>query len=112
MTYLIKLLYCLLSGIITLYVFKRSRKRSYIPLPPGPTRYPIIGGLIDFPKHHTWLHFAKYKELYGSISYTSVFGQKFIILNDRAAAFDLLDERSIIYSDRPDFPFATMYDFT
>lgn len=37
----------------------------------------------------------------GSVVYLSIFGRSIIVLNSAKAAFDLLDKRSSIYSDRP-----------
>lgn len=39
----------------------------------------------------------------------SVLGQRLIILNDARLAFDLLEKKSVIYSDRPELPFAALY---
>lgn len=41
----------------------------------------------------------------------SVLGQRLIILNDARLAFDLLEKKSVIYSDRPKLPFAALYAF-
>ena len=47
----------------------------------------------------------------GPISSVEVFGQHIIILNEKRLAFELLDKRSSIYSDRPTMIFGgEMYD--
>ena len=37
----------------------------------------------------------------GGVTYINVLGQEMVILNSSKAAVDLLDKRSVIYSDRP-----------
>jgi len=34
--------------------------------PPGPTGWPLIGNLLDFPKMKEWLTFAKWGEKWGT----------------------------------------------
>ena len=84
-----------------------SRKSAY-PLPPGPRRWPVIGNLLDLPPSHSFIHWAKYKSIYGPISSLSVFGQKFVILNDQRTCVELLEKRSANYAERPVFAFANM----
>ncbi len=45
--------------------------------------------------------------LSGDVIGLKVLGQSIIVLNSRTAIHDLLDERSVIYSDRPSVPFVT-----
>ena len=103
------LAYSSLLGSLIIYVLFIRRTSKKYPLPPGPPRYPIIGALLSFPKVRSWIGLAEHKKLYGRISFISIFGQKFVMLNDRQAAFDLLDGRSAIYSDRPILPFGDLY---
>ncbi|KAI5118228.1 hypothetical protein M0805_000724 [Coniferiporia weirii] len=90
--------------LIASLVILRNRKLS-LPLPPGPRPLPLIQNLLDLPKGFEAFHWAKHKHLYGPISSLSVLGTTIIILNDAQVAFDLLEKRSAIYSDRPSFPF-------
>lgn len=109
-----------MAGILTLldvaavswalYLLNRLLVRSRgLPLPPGPTRLPLIDNLLDLPKEYNWVYWSKYKELYGPISSLSVMGQNFIILNDQNSSIELLEKRSTNYSDRPSFLFAYLY---
>ncbi len=97
------------AGLCALYLFNLLLNSRRPPLPPGPKRLPLIGNLWDVPKDYNWRHWAKYKELYGPISSISVMGQNFIILNNQQSSIDLLDKRSLNYSDRPAHQFAGMY---
>ena len=44
--------------------------------------------------------------LLGPISTLSVFGTRYILINDRKTASELLDKRSAENSERPEFTFA------
>ncbi|OOF95350.1 hypothetical protein ASPCADRAFT_207823 [Aspergillus carbonarius ITEM 5010] len=90
-----------------------TRKKLPAPLPPGPKPSPFIGNLRDLPSpgEHDWLHWYKHKELYGPISSVTVFGETLIILNDAQLAVELLEKRSVIYSDRPSGHFTEMAGF-
>lgn len=89
------------------------------PLPPGPKGYPIIGNVYDVPSSMPWISFQKMAKIYGmyfvlnyldrterilgDIMYLKVPMQEFVVLDSAEAAFDLLEKRSEIYSDRPHF---------
>ncbi|RDW64567.1 cytochrome P450 [Aspergillus mulundensis] len=102
----------LAAGLISLYLLyvMLTRAPPRAPLPPGPKPLPIIGNLRDMPAPDSpdWLHWLKHKDLYGPISTVAVPGQRLIILNDAKAAHELLEKRSLIYSDRPGSPFASL----
>ncbi|TDL20092.1 cytochrome P450 oxidoreductase OrdA-like protein, partial [Rickenella mellea] len=84
-------------------VFAPLRRKN---LPPGPKPLPLIGNLLDLPKEYDWLHWAKHKKLYGPISSVSAFGRNLILINDAQIAYDLLEKKSSIHSNRPSFVFA------
>ncbi|RHZ47488.1 cytochrome P450 [Aspergillus thermomutatus] len=100
-----------LLGLIALYLISRLflTKSASGPLPPGPSRKPIVGNLSDLPSpgEQDWKHWLKYKDSYGPISSISVPGQTIIIVNDSKIAFDLLEKRSSVYSSRPRMVFAS-----
>ncbi|KAG5644939.1 hypothetical protein DXG03_007404 [Asterophora parasitica] len=77
------------------------RAKQTIPLPPGPKGLPLIGNVLDMPSEKEWLTFAKWGEQFGDICSVTVLGQPFIILNSAKAAYEMLDKKSPIYSDRP-----------
>lgn len=93
-----------------------------LPPPPGPKPWPVIGSLFDAPRIDPWVTFQKWGNIYGlfqiilSISLFDrrppeggivsfrVFSQTFVVINSREIAFELLEKRARIYSDRPDIP--------
>ncbi|KAJ3887791.1 cytochrome P450 [Lentinula edodes] len=80
-----------------LYSLKNNRH-----LPPGPRGLPILGNILQFASaSQIWLVFDKWKFQYGPIMYLNLAGQHIIVLNTKAAAIELLERRSAIYSDRP-----------
>ncbi|KIK93483.1 hypothetical protein PAXRUDRAFT_145010 [Paxillus rubicundulus Ve08.2h10] len=49
-----------------------------------------------------WLSYEQWGKQYGDLVHSSAFGQDFIIINSAKVAHELLDQRSTVYSDRPD----------
>ncbi|THV05395.1 cytochrome P450 [Dendrothele bispora CBS 962.96] len=88
-------------AVLGVYLLKRLLLESKHKLPPGPKGLPIVGNIFDMPSENAWVTFAKWGEVYGDISSITVFGQTIVVLNSARAAFELLDKKSSIYSDRP-----------
>lgn len=104
-----------------------TRKRSNLPLPPGPPADPLLGHLRIIPDPETRAEtFHEWSKQYGvfaiprwmlaelivvtigiigDVLSLKLPGKTLIILNSEKAALDLLERRSAIYSDRPRFPF-------
>ncbi|PFH52584.1 hypothetical protein AMATHDRAFT_74066 [Amanita thiersii Skay4041] len=88
--------------VFALSIFKSLFQRKPVPsLPPGPRGLPLIGNVLDMPLEKEWLTFAKWGDIWGDICSVTVLGQPIIILNSRKAAYEMLDKKSVIYSDRP-----------
>jgi len=97
------------AAVLVLYGFVRIVfKKAKPPLPPGPKALPLVGNLKDLPPENVseWQHWLTHKNLYGPISSITVMGQTMIILNDHAAAVELLEKRAATYSNRVYMKFA------
>ncbi|KAG2138718.1 cytochrome P450 [Suillus bovinus] len=95
------------SGIIIILVaaatfFIYSRRRSRLPLPPGPPSRPFVGNAHQIlPKNEPWRTYATWAETYGPVYSFRVPNRQFIVLSSLKAATELLDARAATYSDRP-----------
>ncbi|KIO33179.1 hypothetical protein M407DRAFT_40379, partial [Tulasnella calospora MUT 4182] len=58
---------------------------------------------LDMPKSKFALAWSKFGEKYGPLTWLSVAGQPFLVLNSIEAAKELLDTRGSTYVDRPRF---------
>ncbi|KAI0078413.1 CyP450 monooxygenase [Panus rudis PR-1116 ss-1] len=97
------MLLLILSGLFFLAIFisnRRWRTQGRLPLPPGPKGYPIIGNLLDLPTLTPWKTFRDWTNVYGDLVYLDLPMRPTIILGSAKAAYDLLEKRSDIYSDR------------
>lgn len=99
-----------LIGVLVYSLFFR-KKRSLLPLPPGPKPLPILGNIRDGPPKGTpdFLHWLTFKDKYGPISSITVLGQTIVIIHDKDAAIELLEKKeSLKTSGRPSYTFAQM----
>lgn len=57
----------LVLGILSfLFILVTKLKYRYpLPLPPGPRGWPLLGSFFEMPESFEWLHWAKFKDLYG-----------------------------------------------
>ncbi|KAJ5109067.1 hypothetical protein N7456_005742 [Penicillium angulare] len=101
-TYLV--IFGLLLGI---YLTKRRRSSSSLPLPPGPKPLPIIGNVHQAPTGKAWLTYREWSKEYGPIIYANMLGQPIVLLSTSETAHDLLSKRGAITSDRPHLFLAT-----
>lgn len=109
--------------VIVHLVYKRrwlNRLRGCT-LPPGPRRWPIVGNLFDLPNtEQPWTVYNEWADVYGTCPYcnlcatvtksawlhlgdmvfTQVMDTPMLLVSSTEVAFDLLDKRSAIYSDR------------
>lgn len=65
-----------LSGVLlVLHLISKKLRGNKLPLPPGPKPLPILGNILDFPKHgvHEARFWTKHKALYGMCMIGSVY---------------------------------------
>ncbi|KAJ6625069.1 cytochrome P450 [Mycena sp. CBHHK59/15] len=103
------LLFVLLVLVVALCrrtLFKRSKNPLNLPYPPGPKPSAVhfIGNIADMPSSQEWKTFYEWGLIYGPLVMVEVMGQKMCIVNSYAVANDLLNDRSVNYSDRPAMP--------
>lgn len=59
----------LVLSVLTPFLFILVTKLKYryysLPLPPGPRGWPLLGSFFEMPESFEWLHWAKFKGLYG-----------------------------------------------
>ncbi|KAJ3920050.1 cytochrome P450 [Lentinula edodes] len=86
--------------VLLIRLYSRGGDRKH--LPPGPPGVPILGNLPQLVGvSQLWHTFDKWRYEYGPLTYLNMVGKDVMVLNTKAAAFELLERRSAIYSDRP-----------
>ncbi|RDB18403.1 hypothetical protein Hypma_000371 [Hypsizygus marmoreus] len=82
-----------------------KRRRSGLPLPPGPKKYPLIGNLLNMPRSLEWVTFHKWSQQFDSdIIHLTVAGISIVVIDTAETAMELLERRSSVYSSRPRMP--------
>lgn len=92
-----------ITALIAYLVYQQSTQKSRRKLPPGPKPLPILGNLRDFPSDGAleYQHWLKHKDRYGGISSVTVMGMTLVIIHDKKAAQELLEQTSSKTSGRP-----------
>ncbi|KAI0078417.1 cytochrome P450 [Panus rudis PR-1116 ss-1] len=91
----------LVSSVLLVQLLRKSQTKRRLPLPPGPKGYPLIGNMLDLPTVTPWKTYREWSRTYGELVYLDLPLRPTVILGSAKAAFDLLEKRSDIYSDRP-----------
>ncbi|KAJ3550347.1 hypothetical protein NM688_g5092 [Phlebia brevispora] len=71
------------------------------PFPPGPPSDPILGHIRSFPRRGKTEKWYEWSKTYGDVMYFDLLGRPLVVLSSERAAVDLLEKRSVQYSDRP-----------
>ncbi|KAI0277783.1 cytochrome P450 [Russula brevipes] len=91
--------------LITSIVFVLAVRYATSPwrkVPPGPRGLPFLGNSPEL-QDKRWMFQKECKRKFEHIMYLNALGQPIVVLNSFKAAFELLDRRANIYSDRPRF---------
>ncbi|KAF7343357.1 Cytochrome P450 [Mycena venus] len=99
-------LFVLVAVLCSRFLLRRSKNPLNLPFPPGPrpSAIPFVGNIADMPSSQEWKTFYGWGLEHGPLVMVEVLGKKICIINSYEVANDLLNERSLIYSDRPAMP--------
>ncbi|KAJ8521864.1 hypothetical protein ONZ45_g1495 [Pleurotus djamor] len=79
-----------------------TRSRSRLPLPPGPSKLPIIGNMLDMPSEKQWVYFAEMSRALGTdILCFKVLQTHVLVLSSVESVTELMIHRSSLTSSRP-----------
>ncbi|PPQ76416.1 LOW QUALITY PROTEIN: hypothetical protein CVT26_013072 [Gymnopilus dilepis] len=94
-----------LAAVLLLLVYAaKFRRKTQLPLPPGPKGLPFIGSYLSIPKNAEWITYHKWcKDFNTDILHVNFAGTPLIILDSYEAVNELLDKRSATFSDRPQY---------
>ncbi|KAI0788021.1 cytochrome P450 [Fomes fomentarius] len=93
----------LIAAIIALVVFiapfaKGTKRGKRLP---GPPTVPIFGNVLQLPPRKVWEKFHEWGQTYGGIYSIRLFNTPCLVLNSVAAAREVLEGKSALYSNRP-----------
>lgn len=89
--------------LVSYLAYRQSSQKGRRKLPPGPKPFPILGNIYDLPPDGTpeYQHWLKHKDLYGGISSVTVLGMTLVLIHDKKAAHELLEQTASKTSGRP-----------
>lgn len=92
-----------LMAVVGYLVYQKSTSKNKSRLPPGPKPLPVLGNINDFPPPGKleYQHWLEHKDVYGPISSVTVMGMTLVIIHDKKAAHELLDQTAAKISGRP-----------
>ncbi|KAH9941438.1 cytochrome P450 [Amylocystis lapponica] len=90
----------LILACFTLAVVLAFRRRTSLPLPPGPRRAPIFGNLLQVDPLRLYPKFQEWAKEYGEIFSLRFGAQTIVVLNTPEAAQELLVNRGTKYASR------------
>ncbi|KIO27713.1 hypothetical protein M407DRAFT_232359 [Tulasnella calospora MUT 4182] len=91
-------------ALLALCLFVKYRaSRQHLRHPPGPRPLPLIGNILDLPKSQFALTWTKFGEQYGPLTWLTIPGRNFLVINSFEAAKEILEKRGSNYINRPRF---------
>ncbi|OAA37562.1 OrdA [Beauveria brongniartii RCEF 3172] len=92
-----------LVAVVGYLVYKKSTSKNKSRLPPGPKPMPVLGNINDLPRPGKleYRHWLEHKDVHGLISSVTVMGMTLVIVHDKKAAHQLLDQVAAKTSGRP-----------
>ncbi|KAI6006590.1 cytochrome P450 [Pisolithus orientalis] len=99
-----------LCGVaLSLWLAIRS-KAGGLPYPPGPKGLPFIGNVLEVDLKEPHITYTRWAAQYGTCSPVPFdFSVDFVIISSEKIARHLADQRSTIYSDRPQSPLYKLF---
>lgn len=109
----------LVAAAIAFFLLRSWSKNRNLVFPPGPKPVPMLGNIFDVRAKELWLvarewaqqfgmsllllctKHSTHEDAIGDVTYLHIFGQGLVFLNTSKAAFDLMERKGSIYSDRP-----------
>ncbi|KAH8114914.1 cytochrome P450 [Phellopilus nigrolimitatus] len=73
-------------------------------MPPSPPTDFLIGHARKIPRRESWKTYSEWMKTCGDVIFAHALGHSMVILNSVEAARDLLEKRSMFFSDRPYVP--------
>ncbi|KAH0578687.1 hypothetical protein H2248_003815 [Termitomyces sp. 'cryptogamus'] len=109
---LLSYIYLLVAAAVV-FLFRKWQSSTRIPYPPGPKPSLISGNASELPTVLPWLTYAKWAKEYGDIVHVRAYNQHIVILDKLRDANALFEQRSGIYSDRPEVTMVSLmgWDF-
>ncbi|KAF7322626.1 Cytochrome p450 [Mycena chlorophos] len=91
-----------LAVAVSVSAYALLRRRYRARLPPGPT--PLLGAqALPTRSQKEWEVYGEWAEKWGELTSVVVFGQPIVVVSSRKMATQMLEKKSLVYSDRPVF---------
>ncbi|KAJ7622234.1 cytochrome P450 [Roridomyces roridus] len=107
-------LWLTVSTICFVWLLRKGTRRSgsKAPLPPGPSKLPLIGNVLDIRGRRMWEACMEWSRKYDSdVIHLSMAGTSVVVLSSLEAMEALLENRASIYSDRPTIPILELMEW-
>ncbi|KAL4734143.1 Fumitremorgin C synthase [Aspergillus similis] len=93
----------LLFWFVHILLTRQHGKR--LPLPPGPTKLPIIGNIHQVPRQFPWKKYKEWADIYGPIMSFQFAGTTTVVFSSWDLIKTHVERRNTVYSSRPSVPF-------